>query len=98
MRDLLVAGGGPVGLAVAMYAVRAGLDVAVVEPRGGVIDKACGEGLMPGAVAALTALGVPLHGHPITGIRYVGGARPAQGALPHRPRRGGRRTTPPPAR
>ncbi|WP_028638203.1 NAD(P)/FAD-dependent oxidoreductase [Nocardioides sp. URHA0032] len=93
MRDLLVAGGGPVGLAVAMYAVRAGLDVAVVEPRGGVIDKACGEGLMPGAVAALTALGVPLHGHPITGIRYVGGARQAEATFRHGPGRGVRRTT-----
>ena len=36
----------------------------VVEPRGGVIDKACGEGLMPGAVTRSTASGV----HP-RGIR-----------------------------
>ena len=75
MRDLLVAGGGPVGLATALYAVRAGLDVAVREPRAGVIDKACGEGLMPGALAALRDLGVPVEGHVITGIRYVGGGR-----------------------
>ncbi|KGN37335.1 NAD(P)/FAD-dependent oxidoreductase [Knoellia aerolata] len=75
MRDLLVAGGGPVGLATALYAVRAGLDVTVREPRSGVIDKACGEGLMPGALAALRELGVPVEGHPITGIRYVDGHR-----------------------
>ena len=71
MRDLLVAGGGPIGLATALYAVRAGLDVTIREPRAGVIDKACGEGLMPGAVAALHDLGVELEGAPITGIRYV---------------------------
>ena len=71
MRDLLVAGGGPVGLATALYAARAGLDVGVREPRTGVIDKACGEGLMPGAVVALRDLGVPLDGHPLRGIRYL---------------------------
>ena len=75
MRDLIVAGGGPVGLASALYADRAGLDVVVVEPRDGVIDKACGEGLMPGAVAALAELGVDPDGHPITGIRYLSGSR-----------------------
>jgi flavin-dependent dehydrogenase len=73
MRDLLVVGGGPIGLATALYAVRAGLEVTVRESRAGVIDKACGEGLMPGAVAALRDLGVDLDGAPITGIRYVDG-------------------------
>jgi flavin-dependent dehydrogenase len=93
MRDLLVAGGGPVGLATALYAARAGLDVAVVEPREGVIDKACGEGLMPGAVAALAELGVPLAGHPIAGIRYLDGTRTAEAPFRHGPGRGVRRTT-----
>jgi 2-polyprenyl-6-methoxyphenol hydroxylase-like FAD-dependent oxidoreductase len=78
MRDLLVAGGGPIGLATALYAARAGLDVGVREPRTGVIDKACGEGLMPSAVADLTALGVVLDGHPIKGIRYIDGTRQAE--------------------
>ncbi len=71
MRDLLVAGGGPVGLATALYAAREGLDVGVREPRPGSIDKACGEGLMPAAVAAMRDLDVPLDGHPILGIRYL---------------------------
>ena len=89
-----VAGGvGPVGLATALYAARAGLDVAVVEPRDGVIDKACGEGLMPGAVAALSDLGVPLVGHPIEGIRYLDGTRTAEATFRHGPGRGVRRTT-----
>ena len=92
MRDLLVAGGGPIGLATALYAARAGLDVAVREPRPGVIDKACGEGLMPGAVAALTELGVRLDGHPITGIRYVDGPHVAQAPFRHDRGMGVRRT------
>ena len=45
----------------------------VIEPRVGVIDKACGEGLMPAGVAALDRLGVkPAHSRPFAGIRYVG--------------------------
>lgn len=70
VRDLLVAGGGPVGLAVALHAARAGLDVAVHEPRPTPVDKACGEGLMPGAVSELDDLGVHPTGRPIEGIDY----------------------------
>ena len=44
MIDLIVAGGGPAGLATATYAARAGLQAVVVERRAGPIDKACGEG------------------------------------------------------
>jgi len=93
MRDLVVAGGGPVGLAAALYAARAGLDVVVREPRGGVIDKACGEGLMPGAVALLGEVGVDPPGHPLSGIRYTDGARVAEARFRHGPGRGVRRTT-----
>lgn len=73
MHDLVVAGGGPVGLAAALHARRAGLSVVVREPRTGPIDKACGEGLMPGAVAELSALGVHPQGRELSGIRYLGG-------------------------
>ncbi|MCX4564927.1 NAD(P)/FAD-dependent oxidoreductase [Streptomyces viridodiastaticus] len=71
--DLLVVGGGPAGLATALHAARAGLDTVVAEPRPAPVDKACGEGLMPGAVRALTALGLHAPGHPLAGIRYMQG-------------------------
>lgn len=71
MTHLLVAGGGPVGLAAAIEARLRGLDVTVVEPRTCPVDKACGEGLMPGAVARLQRLGVHPPGHPFDGISYL---------------------------
>ena len=70
--DVLVVGGGPVGLGCALYAARHGLTVQVLEPRSGPVDKACGEGLMPGGVSALADLGVEPDGHPFRGIRYLG--------------------------
>lgn len=71
--EILVVGGGPVGLAAAIEARLAGLDVIVVEPRVGAIDKACGEGLMPGAVPALARLGVHPRGFPLRGVDYRDG-------------------------
>ena len=70
--DLLVVGGGPVGLVTALEAVAVGLSVLVVEPRATPVDKACGEGVMPTAMARLRALGVEPRGHPFDGITYVG--------------------------
>ncbi|MEP6559863.1 MAG: FAD-dependent oxidoreductase, partial [Nakamurella sp.] len=86
MIDLLIAGAGPAGLATALYAARAGLEVAVLDPRLGSedrsvdrpIDKACGEGLMPGAIAALRALGVDPAGVAFRGIEYRGAGHTAR--------------------
>lgn len=91
--EVLVVGGGPVGLATALHARAAGLDVAVVEPRPDPVDKACGEGLMPPAVAALSRLGVGTAGMSFAGIRYVDGSgRSARASFPHGPGLGVRRT------
>jgi flavin-dependent dehydrogenase len=69
--DVLVAGGGPAGLATAIHAALAGMEAVVVEPRAAPVDKACGEGLMPTGAAALRSLGVRVDGRPLRGIRYV---------------------------
>lgn len=90
--DVVVAGGGPVGLVAALEARRLGLDVIVVEPRPVPRDKACGEGLMPGALLHLAALGVDPPGRPFRGIRYVGGGRHVDAVFSRGPGRGTRRT------
>ncbi|MDP9867423.1 MULTISPECIES: NAD(P)/FAD-dependent oxidoreductase [Streptosporangium] len=78
MIDVLVAGGGPAGLATAVHAALAGMEAVVVEPRPAPVDKACGEGLMPSGAAALRSLGVEVSGRPLRGIRYLDGRHGAQ--------------------
>ena len=73
---MLVAGAGPVGLAVAVLAATSGFDVLVADPRvdqagAEPIDKACGEGLLPLGLRRLRALGVDPPGRPLAGIRYL---------------------------
>jgi len=97
--DVLVAGGGPTGLAAAITAATQGASVIVIDPHEGVIDKACGEGLMPGGLRILRALGVDegaVDGVPFVGIRYQHAehaALSAAGRFPGEPGRGVRRTT-----
>ena len=90
--DVVVVGGGPVGLACAIEARLIGLDVVVLEPRPGPVDKACGEGLMPGTLQALHRLGVDPAGHPLRGIRYAQSGRSVVHDFRDGPGRGVRRT------
>lgn len=90
--DLAVAGAGPVGLAVAIAAAQAGLQVQVFDPRAAPIDKACGEGLMPEALARLRQLGIDPVGLDFTGIRYIAPGHTAVAHFDSGPGRGVRRT------
>jgi menaquinone-9 beta-reductase len=74
--DLAIVGGGPAGLATAIGAAARGLSSVVIERRPGLVDKACGEGLLPSGLGHLEALGVTAHLDPagfsrIEGIRYL---------------------------
>ena len=93
MTDVLVVGGGPVGLASAIEARLAGFEVTLIEQRAGAIDKACGEGLMPGALPLLHRLGVDPEGMPLRGVSYRQGSIVADHRFAGNPGRGVRRTT-----
>jgi len=93
--DILVAGAGPAGLAVAIRARLAGLAVTVVDARSAPIDKACGEGLMPDGAALLEDLGVALpedRRFPLRGIRWIEGEVTVESSFPGGPGWGMRRT------
>jgi menaquinone-9 beta-reductase len=76
IRDVAICGGGPAGLATAIRAAQAGWSTVLFEREGEVPDKACGEGLMPRGLQALSRLSVldgiePSACAPFHGIRYV---------------------------
>jgi len=93
--DVLVVGGGPAGLATAIAARLQGLRATVVDSRRPPIDKTCGEGLLPGAVAALRRLGIELDSSlafPFKGIRFTDEESSACASLPGATAFGLRRT------
>ncbi len=82
--DVFVIGGGPAGLAAAIAARRKGFAVMVADGAEPPIDKACGEGLMPGTLAALKDLGIALRpgvGCRFRGIRFIQGQMEAEAAF-----------------
>jgi geranylgeranyl reductase family protein len=56
--DVAIVGAGPAGAVAALVLARAGLDVVLIDRAPFPRDKACGDGLMPDALAALRALGL----------------------------------------
>lgn len=93
--DLVIVGGGPAGLAAAIEAQMAGLNVVVLDRSRPPIDRACGEGIMPDGIARLHSLGVeppPKGSSPFRGIRYIDGDTVAEGLFPSSAGYGIRRT------
>jgi flavin-dependent dehydrogenase len=93
--QVVIVGGGPAGLAVALELHRQGYQALVVDRGQPPIDKACGEGLMPDGVQALGRLGVKLEQGqfaPLKGIRYIEGNVSAEAQFPRSPGAGIRRT------
>ncbi len=83
--EVLVAGGGPAGLAAAIAARLEGFAATVLDRRQPPIDKACGEGLMPDGLELLRGLGVELEKgrmRAFHGIRYLDGEVVAEGRFP----------------
>ncbi|HYK65259.1 MAG TPA: NAD(P)/FAD-dependent oxidoreductase [Patescibacteria group bacterium] len=74
--DLVIVGGGPAGLAVAIVAAEQGLSAIVLERHEFPPDKACGEGVLPPGVKALKRLGIADRfdrrtSYPFAGIRFI---------------------------
>ncbi len=83
--DVFVIGGGPAGLALAIAARQRGLRVIVADRCAPGTDKACGEGLLPETLGALSRLGVQIPaalGEPIRGIRFVNGEQTVESGFP----------------
>src|SRR6266571_3901207 len=82
---VLVIGGGPAGLAAAIAARGKGFQVTLVDAAKPPIDKACGEGLMPNTLAALSELGVALgsgDGKVFRGARLIDGPSVVEASFP----------------
>jgi len=81
--EVLIAGGGLAGSAVAIQLGRLGISVELFERGSFPKENPCGEGLMPAGVAALERLGLNTEkGAPFSGVRYHFGRRIAEGRFP----------------
>ena len=94
--DVFIVGGGPAGLAAGIAARQKGFRVTVADAAIPPADKACGEGLMPDALAALSALGVSsgaADSFPFWGVRFLDQRTSVEAKFPQGCGRGVRRTT-----
>jgi flavin-dependent dehydrogenase len=84
MADVVIAGGGLAGSALAIGLAHRGVSVEVFERARFPREKPCGEGLMPAGVAALERLGVAAvpESAEFIGVRYRSGDRVAEGRFP----------------
>lgn len=93
--DVFVVGGGPAGLAAAIAARKKGFQVIVADGARPPIDKACGEGLLPGALGALRELGIDIQardGQIFRRIRFIDRTSSAKAVVPSEGGVGVRRT------
>jgi len=93
--QVVVAGGGPAGLAAAIAARQAGFEVMVADCAQPPIDKACGEGIMPDGLTVLRQLGVTVEPGltaPFRGIRFLDARDQVEADFPHGVGYGIRRT------
>ncbi|HXE75235.1 MAG TPA: NAD(P)/FAD-dependent oxidoreductase [Candidatus Xenobia bacterium] len=84
MADVLIAGGGPAGSALAILLGRQGLSVELFDRSRFPREKPCGEGLMPAGLAVLNRLGAAdaIGGAPFFGIRFHFGDKTIEGRFP----------------
>ncbi len=78
-----IVGGGLAGLSAALFLRRKRIEVRVIEAKCGVIDRVCGEGILPFGVEILEELGLAkqarARGRVLKGIKYLCGKRVAVG-------------------
>jgi flavin-dependent dehydrogenase len=85
--EVAIIGGGPAGLAVAIALRQRQIECAIFDGVEPPIDKACGEGLLPGALRALNQLGIsvqPSDGYPLSGIDFLNEHCAARALFPGR--------------
>jgi flavin-dependent dehydrogenase len=84
MLDVVIAGGGIAGSALAIFLGRRGFEVEIFERAQFPREKTCGEGMMPAGVAVLERLGLAeaIGGTEFCGVRYHFGRSIAEGRFP----------------
>ena len=92
--DVFVIGAGPAGLAAAIAGAKKGFKVTVADGAEPPIEKACGEGLLPGAVRVLKELGIEFSaadGFRFRGIQFFSGEMGVKAEFPFGEGMGARR-------